>query len=93
MPKYITYGEIVMTMAVYTIRCVKNDKVYVGSSVSVERRWSQHKCDLSAGIHHSWKLQKAWDEYGSEHFSFEMIDTSDDKICLRQLEADYRLIL
>jgi len=48
--------------------------MYVGSGVNIENRWSVHKTLLKKGIHHSSKLQRAWDKYGSEEFLFEIIE-------------------
>lgn len=48
-------------------------KSYVGSSTNVELRKKEHLRDLAAGKHHSLKLQRAWDKYGSEVFEFEML--------------------
>jgi hypothetical protein len=55
-------------IAVYGIRCVENDKYYVGSSTKVKARISTHKRSLRNGVHHSRKLQRAWDKYGEVEF-------------------------
>lgn len=63
-----------MTSGVYLIRCVPTQKMYIGSSKNVRERWTQHKCLLNKGKHHSLKLQRAWDKYGANSFEFFVIE-------------------
>jgi len=50
-----------------------NGKVYVGSSKNVQARKRSHYCYLRAGKHPNKHLQNAWDHYGEENFSFEIV--------------------
>jgi group I intron endonuclease len=59
---------------IYQIRNILNNKVYIGSSYNIEGRWYQHKYLLKKGKHHSYLLQKAWDEHGEGNFEFEVIE-------------------
>ena len=43
---------------------------YVGQAVDIEENWRTHIQELNAGNHGSEQLQKAWDEYGSDNFTF-----------------------
>lgn len=45
---------------IYEIVNTINGKRYVGSAVSLKRRWVDHRRDLRAGKHHSRHLQNAW---------------------------------
>ena len=63
---------------VYRACCLPTGKIYVGSSVKIEARWSGHKKLLQKGRHTSRHFQHAWDKYGHEAFSFEIIEE-----CLR----------
>lgn len=77
-----------MTSGVYLIRCIPTEKVYVGSSVNIIARWSQHKCDLKAKRHHSTKLQRAWDKYGASSFEFSVIEEN----CSELIQAEQKWI-
>lgn len=70
--------EIVNVPAVYRIVNNVNGKCYVGSSVKVKSRWKTHLKELAAGRHHSSKLQRAWNKYGPDAFSFEIHEVVSD---------------
>lgn len=59
---------------VYLIRCIPNGKVYAGSSVTPERRFYLHRRELAMGKHHSPPLQAAWNKYGADAFTFEIVE-------------------
>ena len=60
---------------VYIIKNLKNEKVYVGQSVDIKSRWRTHKRELNNNSHKNIKLQNAWNKYGRDNFSFEVILT------------------
>ena len=64
-----------MNSGVYKITNVKNGKFYIGSSKDVEFRWSEHKKHLNGNYHINKKLQNAWNFYGKENFSFDILET------------------
>ena len=59
---------------VYQIKNTINNKIYIGSSKDIERRWKEHKKQLNKENHHSYKLQRDWTEFGEDKFIFEIID-------------------
>jgi group I intron endonuclease len=59
-----------MTVGIYVIRCKTTNKAYIGSSKNIRLRWNAHRYKLRKGIHHSKKLQHAWNKYGEESFEF-----------------------
>ena len=59
---------------IYEIVNLFNGVRYVGSSVSFNKRWSQHRTDLRRGIHHSKYLQRSWNKYGPDQFLFRAIE-------------------
>jgi len=59
---------------IYQIRCLVNNKIYIGSAVVFSRRSNTHKCRLRKGDHHSSYLQNAWNKYGESNFIFEIIE-------------------
>ena len=56
---------------IYQIRDTVTGKVYVGSAVSLRRRWYEHCSLLRRGQHHSRHLQRAWEKRGEQAFVFE----------------------
>jgi group I intron endonuclease len=60
-------------VGIYCIRNVVNKKVYVGSSVNIDSRWSNHRTLLKTGKHRNQYLQRAWDKYGEQNFEFKVL--------------------
>jgi group I intron endonuclease len=44
--------------------------IYIGSSVDVCNRWTNHRHELRSGAHSNTHLQRAWSKYGEKAFSF-----------------------
>jgi group I intron endonuclease len=59
---------------IYIIKNTVNGHCYVGQAASIGDRWYTHKSHLSKGYHHSAYLQHAWNKYGSDSFSFEVLE-------------------
>lgn len=88
-----------MQSGVYEIVNRENGKRYIGSAAKLACRWSEHKCNLSHGRHHSRHLQSAHDKYGLDVFSFEPIilcAKTDlilyEQIALDALEPEYNVL-
>lgn len=64
---------------IYRIVNKLNGKSYIGSSVRLERRWSEHRLLLRNNKHHSPHLQRSWNKHGEENFAFEIILDVEDK--------------
>jgi group I intron endonuclease len=58
---------------IYLIKCIPLNKHYVGSSNNVQRRLQTHKRELAAGSHNNRLLQRDYDKYGENSFSFLII--------------------
>jgi len=58
---------------IYKITCNDNKKYYIGSSVDIQKRWCRHKRELNRNIHTNKYLQNAWNKYGNNSFTFEVI--------------------
>ncbi len=63
-----------MKSAIYAIRSAIDGKIYVGSAVNYEDRWSVHRSRLNAGNHHSIRLQRSWSKHGAGNFTFEVLE-------------------
>ena len=75
-----------MTSAIYAIVNNVTRDMYVGSAVTVNRRWSAHRCNLRKGTHHCKHLQNAHAKYGELAFDWEIIQFVDDKNLLIEKE-------
>lgn len=60
-------------IGIYKIENTKNNKVYIGQSRNIERRWSEHLGYLQKGTHHCKKLQEDFRKFGISSFSFSII--------------------
>ena len=73
-------GEIVKG-TIYKITNQKNGLVYIGQTVQTfKRRMRSHISHLQAGTHHNELLQRAYNKYGIDAFSFEIVETCDKDI-------------
>lgn len=59
---------------IYKITCTANNKIYIGSSVNLRIRWRDHKNTLRKGAHRNSRMQNAWNKYGEDSFTFEVIE-------------------
>lgn len=59
---------------IYKITCIINNKCYVGSSINIRNRWSEHKSKLKKNKHHSIFLQRSWNKYKERNFIFEIVE-------------------
>ena len=57
----------------------QHKRCYIGSSVDVYKRWSQHRRSLEDGKHHSWRLQRAWNRYGADAFTFRLLQVVENE--------------
>ena len=75
-------------IGIYCIKNDKNNKVYIGQSVDVEKRKNCHFYKLNNNIHENEHLQYSFNKYGSECFSFSVIkECCKDE--LNYLESNY----
>ena len=61
-------------IGIYKIENLINNKVYIGSSISVMNRFSTHKRLLIGNIHFNKHLQSSFNKYGIENFKFEILE-------------------
>ncbi len=76
---------------IYSIRNNVNNKCYIGSAVNMIQRKRRHYSDLRNNKHHSAKLQRSWDKYGENCFSFivlEFVENKSDLIACEQKWLD-----
>lgn len=71
---------------IYAIMNTVNGKKYIGSAANVSTRFWLHRKQLTTGVHHSVKLQRAWDKYGEAAFVWTLLETVSDASLLIQAE-------
>jgi group I intron endonuclease len=69
------YKERAIPAGVYQVKNTVNGKILLGSSLNLEGPLNRHKFMLKIGSHTNKALQKEWDEFGSEKFVFEILET------------------
>lgn len=72
-----------MNSGIYQIRNKTNEKVYIGSTVHLRRRFNKHLRLLRIGKHHSQILQRSFDKHGESAFVFEIISHSPREYLLK----------
>jgi group I intron endonuclease len=65
--------------AIYQIRNKINNKLYIGSTNNVRKRWNNHRSKLNNKRHENSYLQAAWDKYGEENFEFSILEQVTDQ--------------
>lgn len=68
------YKEREIPAGVYQVKNVTNGKVFLGSSLNLEGPLNRHKFMLKNGGHTNKALQKDWNEFGSDSFTFEILE-------------------
>ena len=68
------YRETPRQMGVFLIRNIANDKVFLGAGLDLVGTMNRHKFQLTNGSHPNARLQRDWNEVGSNNFAFEIID-------------------
>lgn len=63
-----------MDSGIYQITCLVNGKRYIGSSVELKQRWSNHKSDLRKRRHANIHLQRCYDKHGAANLAFEVVE-------------------
>lgn len=59
---------------IYCIENLVNHKRYIGQSIDIYRRWQDHKRELDINRHHNTYLQRAWNKYTENNFSFHILE-------------------
>ena len=70
-------------IGIYKITNLINEKVYIGQSIHIERRWQEHCQPSSRSL-----IGKAIQKYGKEHFTFQVLEECAEEQ-LDELEEKY----
>jgi group I intron endonuclease len=63
-----------MSCGIYKIKNIKNNKIYIGSSVNLGNREKKHFWMLRKNIHDNDYLQHSYNKYGKEWFIFDILE-------------------
>lgn len=74
---------------IYMIKCLVDNKVYIGSSVRVAGRIFRHIRILKRNRHFNLHLQYAWNKYKEENFEFSVLEYVEDRNRLLFIEKNY----
>lgn len=69
-------GKGKMSIGIYKITNKLDNKVYIGQSVNIEKRWGEHKRAVNYTDEHTYNypLYRAIRKYGIENFIFEIVE-------------------
>jgi|APSaa5957512622_1039677.scaffolds.fasta_scaffold69422_2 group I intron endonuclease len=73
---------------VYKITNNVNGKFYIGSSNNVYRRFNSHLSSLRSNSHSNEILQRSWNKYGEDNFSFAILEVCDNRLEREQFFID-----
>lgn len=85
---------LIITQGIYLIRNNVNNKVYIGQSKDIEKRWSDHlslgkTSSKSKSANNNYPLYRAMKKYGVENFSITILEETDDYSQLDSIENKY----
>ena len=81
------YKQTHTPMGIYQIRCLANGKVLLGASLNLPGILNSNRFQLKIGKHPNKRLQADWSRFGSEKFSFEILD---ELTATEGVDHDYR---
>jgi hypothetical protein len=82
-------GGFSKMMGIYKIQNKITGQIYIGCSLDIAKRWGQHLHDLKSGKHYNKKLSYAFEEYGFENFTFEIVELIDAAEQIFEIEQKY----
>jgi hypothetical protein len=66
-------------MGIYKIVNAINNNIYIGQSIFIKNRWTQHRDSLRSTNHTNKGLQCEWNEFGEDNFIFERVERVKDR--------------
>lgn len=90
------YKMMTLPLGVYQIKNNANGKLYIQSGKDPKSKLNRERFQLKWGGHPNRQLQKDWQEYGAENFTFEILELVEpqengeySKEALQELEAKW----
>jgi len=88
----IPHAPVPRRAGVYGIIHTATSRIYIGSAIDITRRWYEHHYFLIHNAHCNEYLQNAWNKYGTEAFTWIVLEEVTDPsqlILLEQKWIDY----
>ncbi|RFS19220.1 GIY-YIG nuclease family protein [Chitinophaga silvatica] len=70
----MTYKEIQFRKGVYQLRNTRNNKLYIGSSMDLDRAWNSLNLQLKMGNFANTLLQQEWNDQQGQDFVYEIVE-------------------
>lgn len=77
------------TGVIYQIKCVVNNRIYIGQTKNFRKRIYEHKWELKNNRHYNKKLQQDFNLYGIDNFQFIILHDDINQIDLLTYETRY----
>lgn len=75
------YKEMKTYMGVFQVKNNVNGKIFIDSCSNLKNRWFTLKMHLDTGRHPNSELQKDWNSFGPEAFTYEVLEQKEaDKV-------------
>ncbi len=68
-----SYKQMAFRIGVFQIKNTTNGKVFVESSMNLDKIYNRHRVELNFGTHRNADLQSDWKMLGEENFKYEII--------------------
>jgi len=68
---------VILHTGIYKIENIVNGKIYIGQSINLYIRLLGHKNTLKSNKHFNRYLQRSWNKYGEDNFTFEILEECD----------------
>lgn len=89
------YKQMKTYMGVIQIKNKLNGKIYIAAVSNLKNKWFTLQMQLNQNKHANFELQKEWQEYGAQAFTYRVLeevdteDIADRKWEMRQLEKKW----
>ena len=76
--KQITTKTVKQTSCIYGILNLVTDRIYIGQTKNLYKRWIGHRTALQRGEHDNKYLQNSWNKHGEDVFDFLIIEVCEN---------------
>lgn len=76
-------------IGIYQIKCLMNDRIYIGGTTDIDSRFLVHRGTLRRGQHRNRHLQEDYDKHGESQFEYSILEKLEDKNDLDSREQFY----
>ncbi|MFT3912062.1 MAG: GIY-YIG nuclease family protein [Ferruginibacter sp.] len=67
------YNQIKQKAGVFQVTNMANGKIFIDSSVNLDKIWNRHLAELKMGGHRNKALQEDWIAFGENNFKYEIL--------------------